>query len=259
MTALRRFRPGRAAATACWALLGGFDNRANWHIGSNGEAGLLRRLAAFEPTVVFDVGANTGEWSRHAAARCTAATIHAFEPVPETAAQLTALLGTAGASVDVHVVALGNENRSHRLSTDVARSSLVSLLGHADPSDPTSIEVGVITGDSFCDEHGIDHIDLLKIDAEGTDHLVIEGFHRMLTEGRIDVIQFEYGVWALETKFLLHDFYTQLTSLGFAVGKLFPRGVEFSDYTTRWEDFRGLNFVAVDRRRPDLIAALSEQ
>ena len=64
-------------------------------------------------------------------------------------------------------------------------------------------------GDDYADGHGITHIDFLKVDAEGADHLVLRGFERLLRAGRIDVVQFEYARFALTTHFLLADFYVE--------------------------------------------------
>lgn len=56
----------------------------------------------------------------------------------------------------------------------------------------------------------------------------------------------------------LGDFYTLFEAHGFAVGKLWPRWVDFHAYSLDVdEDFRGPNYVAVRQERSDLIARLS--
>ena len=65
----------------------------------------------------------------------------------------------------------------------------------------------VIRGDDYCEKHEIDSINFLKIDTEGSEHLVLQGFDRMLTGKKIDVIQFEYGNINIESKFLLYDYH----------------------------------------------------
>lgn len=255
---LRRFRLGHSLARGAAAFVSGFENRANYHIDANGETELVRRLAAFDPLVVFDVGANVGEWSCLAAAELTGSKVYSFEPVPETATQLRGGTRELGDRVEVHQVALGRSTERRHLSIEADRSAFVSLLDPADPNSNTSIVVDVITGDDFCDGSNINHIDLLKIDAEGFDYFVLAGFDQMLRRQSVDVIQFEYGIWALGTKWLLYDFYEMLEGFGYCVGKLYPRGVAFGTYDVRLEDFKGLNFVAVSNLRPDIIAAISE-
>lgn len=254
---LRRIRAGHTLARGAASFVAGFENRANWHIESNGEARLLEALAPFSPSTVFDVGANIGDWSLHASRYLPTSSIHAFEPVPTTCAQLREATGHLGARISVHELALGSAPERRLVSTDT-KASHVSLVDHADPELTTSVAIEVMRGDDICASEGIGHIDLLKIDAEGTDHLVLGGFEHMLSNGAIDVIQFEYGVWALRTKYLLYDFYATLEAMGYTVGKLYPRGVNFAAYNTRQEDFRGLNFAAVRNERSDLVEALRE-
>lgn len=256
MSALRRVPAAHQVVRAGYALIGGFDNRANHHIATNGESELIRRIARYRPKVVFDVGANRGEWTRLATEHMPLANVHAFEPVPQTAALLRTQVGVDGRA-EVHEFALGDRDETRRISLDVPRSELVSVLNPA--TGPDSIVVSVRRGDAFCSELGIRQIDLLKIDTEGSDHSVIAGFETMLRRSQIDVVQFEYGAWALTTKFLLRDFWDVFLGHGYVVGKLHPRGVSFGPYSTRLEDFRGLNFVAVTSDRPDLIADLRER
>jgi hypothetical protein len=114
-----------------------------------------------------------------------------------------------------------------------------------------------VTGDAYCAEHGIRRIDLLKIDTEGLDLRVLRGFDHMLASGAVDVVQFEYGLANIASHTLLADFHAFLGERGFAVGKIWPREVEFRDYDPRLdENFRGPNYLAVRHARDDLIARL---
>lgn len=51
-------------------------------------------------------------------------------------------------------------------------------------------------GDAYCQQHGIDRIDLPKIDVEGAEHLVMDGFGDMLS--KVGVIQWEMA-WRTPT------------------------------------------------------------
>lgn len=51
-----------------------------------------------------------------------------------------------------------------------------------------ALSVTGTTLDDFCQVHGINHIDLLKIDTEGADLLVLKGAAGLLSRGGIDVI-----------------------------------------------------------------------
>jgi hypothetical protein len=55
-----------------------------------------------------------------------------------------------------------------------------------------------MTIDEQLDRLEVEHVDLLKIDAEGFDLHVLRGARASLSAGRIDAVQFEYNTpWAL--------------------------------------------------------------
>jgi hypothetical protein len=83
---------------------------------------------------------------------------------------------------------------------------------------------------------------------EGAEHLVLRGFDDLLTADNIPVVQFEYGIVNILTKFLLRDFYYYFESRGYRIGKLFPASVRFREYRFQDEDFFGPNYVAASPR-----------
>lgn len=86
----------------------------------------------------------------------------------------------------------------------------------------------VITGDQFCEQEKISHIDYLKIDAEGFDYEVLVGFKGMLSSGKVRALQFEH-----EGGRYIRDFHDFLFPLGYRIGKIYaliPR---------RWKIFSG--------------------
>ena len=117
----------------------------------------------------------------------------------------------------------------------------------------------VRTGDDYLAERNIETVDMLKIDVEGAEPLVLDGFRNALSRRKIDVIQFEYGKHSLITRHFLKDFYETLGHYGFVLGKLFPDGVAFKTYDISDENFIGPNYVACRAERRDIIAALHER
>jgi FkbM family methyltransferase len=231
-----------------------YENR-NYDMRTNGELGLLRRLYRFNPQVVFDVGANVGEWSRMALGSFPQARIFAFEPVPAIFAQLQKNLADARQIVPLQK---GLSNRAEHVQFRFYPGHLGQSSRYAfEVNEPARlIDVPLACGDEFCGEHGIERIDLLKLDVEGAELDVLRGFERMLGQHRVDVIQFEYGRVNVRSRALLCDFYDFLLERGYRVGKLYPREVEFRPYDTRHENFIGPNFVAVSERRPDIVEAI---
>jgi hypothetical protein len=113
------------------------------------------------------------------------------------------------------------------------------------------------TGDSYIAEHKIDHIDLLKIDAEGMGNRVLKGLANTLAANKIGAIQFEYDRACILERFILIDHYEMLCPLGFQLGRLRPGRVEFKDYSLYDENFDGPEYVAVHTTNKKLLSALS--
>jgi FkbM family methyltransferase len=231
----------------------------NYDIRTNGETRLLRSLSAFDVSVVFDVGANYGEWSTVALAALPTSTVHAFEIIPQVftglhtvmAAEPRMVLNNIGLS-DVQGPATVNYSPEHEGASSIVAVREIHDIRWDDVKSETT------TGDAYCSSAGIHHIDFLKIDVEGAEGLVLRGFSGMLSRRAIDVVQFEYGMAAIYSRFLLRDFYELFEKCGYLVGKLMPHGVRFRAYNPIDEDFRGPNFVAVSSDRKDIVAAVTE-
>jgi hypothetical protein len=83
------------------------------------------------------------------------------------------------------------------------------------------------TLDSYAEQSGVARFALVKIDAEGHDLAVLRGARTLLAEHRIAVAQFEYNHRWILGRFYLRDAFEFLLALGYRVGKVTPRGVEF--------------------------------
>jgi FkbM family methyltransferase len=220
----------------------------------NGERHLLERTAAFGFATLFDVGANQGGWARAARAAHPRATIHCFEILPATFELLRA------ATRDLEGLVLnpfGLSDRNAEVEVFATPNTAISSLLDFGYDGARRQRCQVRRGADYAAEHGIERLDLLKIDTEGAESLVLEGFRPMLEAGRVRVIQFEYNRGAIEARFLLRDFYRFFGPLGYRVGKLTAQGVLFRDYHHSQEDFVGPNYCAVHAGETALIEALS--
>ena len=122
--------------------------------------------------------------------------------------------------------------------------------------DFKSVKVEVKTGNSFLDENQeINEISLLKIDTEGFENQVLSGFDKFYRI--INVIQFEYGLANLSSKYFLFDYFKDY-SKNYKIGKLYPNGVIFFDeYNVELENFIGPNLIMVRKDTVDIIQLLS--
>jgi FkbM family methyltransferase len=223
---------------------------------TNGELRLIEAISSLSPTTVFDVGANEGEWSTFALDALPAASLTSFEPIPDVAARCHARLARFGDRSTVVPMGLAETSGPRPFFIDRDRTTVSGLsMPHTDmPLE--RLELPFTTGDEYCAKSGVGTIDLLKIDAEGADHLVLAGFSEMLGQRRIRIVQFEYGPWALSNRYLLADFVDSLGGFGYQVGRLYAEGVEFREHTPRFEDFRLANYVAVRRHDVEAIDAV---
>lgn len=237
----------------CRRFLGWHGNH-NFDIQANGEARVLETLAAFRPAVIFDAGANVGEWTIAAKASCPDAAVHAFEIAAPTHAKLVENTRHL-AGVRCNKLGLSDEAGSIpiRYYEDIPAATTATEYPHAMGYREMAAEV--VRGDAYAVEHGIDHIDLLKIDVEGMESSVLRGFEGLLSRGAVDLVQFEYGRVSILTHFLLRDFHAHFTERGYVVGKLFPDRVDFREYELTDEDFMGSNHLACRKDRADLLKA----
>lgn len=219
----------------------------------HGEYQLLDKLSNVQ--TIFDVGCNIGEWSRMARALHPDANIHMFEVVPQTFKKMLSNKvldnnmqpNNFGLSSTMGTIPMKIRADNDRVSTSVLS------LRH----DNSFIADGlVVPGDTYCRVQNIQYIDYLKIDTEGHEHSVLEGFTDMLKQEKIACIQFEYGYISILTKKLLIDFYQLLTPYDFVLGKITPDGVKFKEYHLLDEDFKGPDYFAVHKSRQDIIDAV---
>jgi FkbM family methyltransferase len=140
----------------------------------------LKNLVAAIPRpscrTILDVGANCGLFSVFAAHRYPGAEIIAFEPAPEPAAVAERNLARHGVKV-LHQ-AVGRSVGTSRLFVNPesqVTNSLVRSAVEVFTGEPQALEVETIDLDSFCRAEGIERIDVLKIDVQGSETEVLAG------------------------------------------------------------------------------------
>ena len=246
----------RWIAERCRTVLRAYEN-FDYHPEANGELFVLRALRGERLRCVFDVGANVGNWSLLVHEIFPDAAIHCFEVMPPTVEELRR---RAAGIPGIVVCDFGLAEREGKIPLHYYPENATLTTSIADvPHRHARVEAQgfVTTGDAYLERSGVDAVDLLKIDVEGADHLVLEGFRGAIAEGRIGAIQFEYGRTAILTKFLLRDFHAFFDGYGWRVGKIYPNYVDFRPYELEHEDFLGPNYLAVSPRRSDWIRRLA--
>jgi FkbM family methyltransferase len=181
---LARFTDG----TELFVLEG--DPRAQDLLASNGTINPLsldiwRALCATSNwTIVIDVGANYGEMLLGAALP-PGARAFAFEPAPRVAQCLRRSVSAAGASIEVVEQAVGAESGTTALFEDFAWSGTTTTTASQAKDGSRERTVPVTRLDTFLEARGVrpDERYLLKVDVEGGERQVLEGFLPLLDLG----------------------------------------------------------------------------
>jgi FkbM family methyltransferase len=196
---------------------------------------------------LFYVGANVGQSALAYAQAYPQTRIFSFEPVPETFQSLKHAT-TAMPNVRCFCTALGSSCGTARM-TNHGTSTMNHLVKTSTPiADDTSSEelVSLATLDSFCLEHQISHISLLKIDTEGHDLDVLRGARDMLTRQAIDVVEAEVGMHPDNDHHVpLEELKSYLDSLGY---RLFGIYEQISEWPTGQPHLRRSNTAFISPR-----------
>jgi FkbM family methyltransferase len=157
----------------------------------------VRLLQDRQVNTVFEVGAADGRDTLSYAALFPNARVFAFEPVPASFQKLkestqqeqricsinTALCNTVG-------TAKFNLAEWPDASSLFPANQTGSTFDEYNQSK-AHIQVQTETIDHYCQEHKIDNINLLKMDAQGAEFDILNGAESMLQKGRIDLIYTE--------------------------------------------------------------------
>lgn len=144
--------------------------------------------------VVFDVGANAGIYSLAALDAQPAAAVHAFEPTPEIAQRLRDTAQINGlAGLVVHETAVSNYDGQAilRCSTppDGGNEGMNFIVPDRDEADALRVPAAKL--DTVCAERGIDRVDLVKLDVQGSEGDALEGAAGLLARGAVGVVFME--------------------------------------------------------------------
>ena len=170
--------------------------------------------------VLFDVGANVGNYTRYLSEHLPEAKIFSFEPVEKTFNQLKS---TIDGNVKAFNIGFGDapgkavlyntvDTTMSELST-THKEILKDVFNKTD--NVVAIAFDIDTIDHFCAKQGIKKIDFLKIDVEGNELSVLKGAEKMLDAGGIKVIQFEINAHNIYARVFLRDFYLLLKDFDF--------------------------------------------
>ena len=192
---------------------------------------LFFRLAQ-SARAVLDVGAHAGFFSLLAALANPKADIFAFEPLARVFDRLEHNVRlNALSNVRCFRVAVGATDGIQEFyfpdQEQPISSSLRSdmLIASFPPSAILHGPVSVVSLDQFISDHGISHVDLIKLDTERTEHDVLAGAHDTIARDKPEII---CEVWSDAGN--QHELEDALRPLGYRFYHLLPEGpIEHSE------------------------------
>lgn len=201
------------------------------------ETEILKYFAINSSTFV-DVGANVGyyvvELSNFLGAK---AEIHAFEPVPESFAQLMSNveLNEISTLTKCHQLAISDSEGSIRLYQPKSSGSSASSARNLHPSeDVEEIDVSTTTLDIYIESQKLTTFDLLKIDVEGAELFVIRGALNSIKQFKPVIFAELLRKWSAHFNYHPNEVLRLLLPLGykcFAVSPSFPEILEIDEKT----------------------------
>lgn len=145
--------------------------------------------------VFVDIGANVGQHSLFMST--LGARVHAFEPYQQVREQFLRQIQENGLdNIRVHPVGLSNENNRLPFFAPTGTNAGIGSFdaGSVGKGNVSIGELQLVRGDDYFPSHGIDGIDLLKIDVEGYEKLVLDGLRETLQRKRpIVVCEITFG------------------------------------------------------------------
>jgi FkbM family methyltransferase len=210
---------------------------------TNGELKLmnyLKKNLCKKEGVIFDVGANIGEYSFFLTKNFKNSKIYSFEPSKKTFQFL--LKNTKNFSLIEPVnIGFGNKKEIKILYSN-KKDSAISTLHNRKIGLKERENVNIEKLDNFCKNRNIEKIDFLKIDVEGNELNILEGAKEMLNNKKISFIQFEFGIRDVDSKVFFRDFWDLLHDK-YNFYRIFNKGIyPINEYKEKLEIFTGMNY-----------------
>jgi len=214
---------------------------------TNGELWFMRSVLP-QCSIVFDVGANVGDWTALALGINPRQKIHCFEPSKATFQRLQvragAIYNNFGLSSAPGEMELWVFDEGSGTNSLYKRQGLQDGYGSTEQQRKEVVRMDTL--DAYCRRVGVQTIDLMKVDVEGHELEVFKGAKEMLAHKSIQRIQFEYGGCHIDSRVLLKDLFDFFQSYDYSLCKMFSHELRhIPRYDQRLENFQYQNWVAL--------------
>lgn len=217
----------------------------------NGEYKFLRSYIK-KDMLIFDVGANVGDYAKYIFSIDPNVKIYCFEPVYNTYNTLLNNLSSeiAAGKVIANNFGLSNEVKEAEMFIYDELDGRNSLHYNKEHIFDTNIlhkeKIRLSTLSSYTIQNKISKIDFLKIDVEGHETNVIEGASELIENKMIKCIQFEYNNNWEAAGFTLENTFKKLSKIGYTFYRLTIWGkIRIIKFHQSIENYKHANYVAL--------------
>ena len=221
----------------------------------SGELNFLKNyLSKIKNPVVFDIGANEGEYSKLCKKFNKEAHIFCFEPHPKTFIRLKNNLNTEKV---IFINKALSDKKGKLLLYDYKEndgsshaSLFADIIKKVHGKEWICYEVDVMKIDDIVSEFSIKKIDLLKIDVEGNELNVLKGSVESLRNKIVNAVQFEFTQLNSTSRIFMKDFFDLLEEQ-YTLNRLLPNEIlPLNGYSPTMHELYGYqNIVALRKDR----------
>lgn len=233
---------------------------------SSGELSCLREVCKYIKRIrkvptIFDIGANKGEWSAETIANTGTFSLHTFEPnismTEELSQTIEKVMSNANqeAATHINMFGIGNSGCKTLFINHDSNEQASTVLNSGKPmyKNYEKIQVKMTKGSTYCKSKGIDEIDFIKIDTEGSELSALTTFDEYVAEAKIRFIQFEYGIASFYGNSSLNNFFNILKDR-YSIHRILPEGItESLEYSEEIETFHWSNYIAIRKDNMDFL------
>jgi FkbM family methyltransferase len=209
----------------------------------------LQKIGLDKP-VIYDVGANEGQYARECFSQNPAAVVHSFEP-SITAYSILESNSRGYPNWFVHNIGMGSSQSTMQLYFDSPGSASASLVqkevvsGVAQRLNFEMVAIDTLN-DFILTNQGLIP-DVLKIDIEGYELSCLEGSLDYLH--LIKVVQFEFGQINVDSRVFFRDFWNFFSERGFSIFRVTTKNpLRIEKYSEDLETFAVTNYIALNRQ-----------
>ena len=219
---------------------------ASGYANYSGELYIIKKLKNdIKNGVIFDVGANVGDWSKFLVDEYKDINykLYMFEPSIKAFNKLEKNIRKDNSHY-CFLLGFGDKKESLKIFYDSdAQGSASIIMKEGKFSEDIQIE----TIDQFCKEKEITKIDFLKMDVQGYEYNILLGAKDMLKSGAIKYIQFEFDEPNIENRIFFKDFWVLLNNQYDLYHSLYNGLVKIEEYHYSLENFSCMNYLAIKK------------